>query len=278
MNALPTASAPPVADLAKLRFSSGYEQGRRDAKAGFKRFVGWTTEVGKHPEIDAVFEGAGVSTIEIKHPSSVEIAWLLGQSIDIFPLCGTPPRGSMLGLNAAAVQLMGAAGLGAYWAKTEDGRPTSRIMLHCYPWILVENGLYQRCQLSAKGLQCDKLLSALGDHARAVMAARKILGEDNLSLLHLRLPLGCGEEFQAGRGEKSSPMTPLISRHPRQLTAEYVHENLAPPALIEVGSEEWPSTQDWSTSISLSAREPAPEPLNTVPTYTDLDSDLEGLQ
>lgn len=250
-----------VADAATLQYANGKSQARKPVGTGrFAPYVGFHIEAGRDGELDEAMRAAKIPLMEIKHqrPGGAEIVkhWDLGQIVKFFPVTSGPVAptvaGSLAGANARDTA---EAGIGLRWGMGERSKLAVRGYLHA----LLGVGYLRLVQFSVRSRMTDELMKALVDHGRVCEAADGLVDRGRhpelVTFHEIALALGPGEETEWGKGDTAT-VTPFVSLHPREITAEYLRGNWRPDALHAAALREWEGIQHWAREYAVASEEP----------------------
>ena len=268
---------PNVPDAVTLQWANG-KSNARDAGSTirFTSFIGFYLEFGKDPALDEVLTAARSPQVEIKHQrrEGHEIVrhWSLGETLDLLPITSGPVASTVAAslANGAAAETA-AAGIGIRWGRGEGER--SKLAVRGFVQSLWATGYRRPVQVATRSRMTDHLFAALLDHTRAAVAAdaavNRSLHPGPVSPAELWLPLGPGAETEFG-SRTTATVTPLVSRHPEDLTIEYLRSRWRPAdvwdattaawAGVQAWAKEFPITGDDGLSSDTSAEDAAPEP------------------
>lgn len=232
-----------VADLPILQWSSGHTE--RQTGARFAGFVGFHVEQGKVSAFDEAAAAAELEIITIRHPRGkgqyeAKPHWSLGERLAFYPITAGPPATTISGCIALARETA-AAGIGLAWPSGEKSRMAVRgvVALARVPLLV---------QLSVRSTMTGALLATLLDHYRACAIADAMVKRtppDPVMFHELGLPLIAGAETSAGK-DATAQLTPIVSGHPREITADYVRAAWARSPIPQLAIEAWPEIRVWA--------------------------------
>lgn len=255
-----------IASAAIVQWANGKTQYRAATGNGrFGALVGFHIEAGRDPELDALMRELSIPQIEIKHQRQgaqpvIVSHWFLGEELRFFPVTSGPVAptvaGSLAGGNARETI---EAGIGLRWGQGERSKLAARGFSDLLgPDVLI--------QLSVRSRMTDELLKALVDHVRVCEAADKLIDRarhpEVVALHEVTLPLGPGEEREFGKGDTST-VTPLVSQHPEEITAEYLRSIWRSDAIHAAAFRAWDGIQSWAREYAAGpgeGEEPHREP------------------
>ena len=249
---------PNVPDAVILQWANGMTVARdAGSNARFTSFIGFYLEFGKDPALDDLLTAARTPQVEIKHRrrEGHEIVrhWSLGETLDLLPITSGPVASTVAAslANGAAAETA-AAGIGVRWGRGEGER--SKLAIRGFVQSLWATGYRRSVQLSTRSRMTDHLLAALLDHSRAAVAADAAVDRtrhpDPVSPAELWLPLGSGAETEFG-SHTTATVTPLVSRHPEDLTIEYIRSCWRPADVWESTTAAWAGVQAWAREFQI---------------------------
>jgi hypothetical protein len=246
-----------------VQWDNGLAEVRRPGDKRFsKGHVGFYLEVGRDPGLDAVLKAAGWPQITIRHPRQgskpVEVVhWDLGERIDFFPLTLGPATDTVAGsLSPQFLPETLANGIGIAWPSGSRSRMAVRGYLRtCPPADATAKQIVYPAlvQITVHAKMTDVLLAALADHQRACEATDSIVdrGQHPREVMpwEIAMPLGAGEEQSWGSSETTT-VVPLMSLHPKDISAEYVAGIWRPNTLAQQAELDWPDISDWAATFN----------------------------
>lgn len=264
---IPRSTPRPAAPAAvALQWANGKSMARSLDQGGrFTPLVGFHIQCGRDAELDRLLHELAWPRVEIRHqrPGGAEVVqhWDLSEELELLPITAGPVATTVAAslANGAAAETA-AAGIGLHWPRGEGQR--SRMAVRGIVRALWEAGYPRPVQLGVRSRMTDKLLAALLDHTRAAVAADALAQAATpgrqVSPAELWLPLGAGAEEEFGRGDTAT-VTPLVSRHPAELSAGYLRSLWRPADVWRAALEAWPPVQAWAKEYQLTGGDEAAE-------------------
>lgn len=201
--------APVTAGYPLLQWANGKTEARTSG-GRWQPLVGWHTEQGASPELDAHCQEMRVQVLEIKHrrPGGFEVKphWYFGEDVRVAPLTPGPLADTMRGAARISEKMAHEAAIVAYWPQGE-GSYLSLLVLAELGGAMHQGVL----RLLVTSTLTDHLYAALVEHIRVCEDADAIIGKE-VPPWWLLLPLTSGEELDAGRGETTT-ITPMRAAH-----------------------------------------------------------------
>jgi len=250
-----------VVDFPAIIWANGLVKARTAGSSErFGGLVGFFTEVGSDPAMDASMETAQVAPIEVRHArageeSVVKQHWFLGETIRVFPVTQGPPAETVGGcLNHRTWDTTIASGIGIRWP--QGG--VSSVGIVGYLEILTRVGYLEPVKLTARSRMSDWLIAALDDHLRVAQAADAIVDRDAhpepVDLVEIAWVLGPGAEVSFGTSQ-TSMVVPVVSRHPQVVDKDYMREvylraDAHGTAVRQRAAQDWPAILDWAERVA----------------------------
>lgn len=259
---------PAAPDAPILQWAGGATMARPagEPSARFAPFVGFHSEVGKHPDLDTALQAAKLPQVEIKHPrpngAEIVLHWSFGEAIRFLPVTPGPPATTIAAcLRNGNAKATAEAGIGLRWTPGER----SKLALAGFVEAIWQAGYLGAVQLSVKSRMSDYLLTALLDHVRVAEAADALVDRerhpDLVSPAELWWPLRAGPETPFGKNE-TRDMIPLMSGHPATVGREYIRALWRSERLWAAAVTAWPLMQRWAQEYAKESRDelapPAP--------------------
>jgi len=205
---------------------------------------GFTIERGKDTLLDDACQASNFTPIQIRHQGKdggnvVKDHWWLGdEAVSFYPLT-TGPASPKVGHAAGrwarreVAEANVAGGVGTRWPDIDpfNGKPgRSQAAVKVLITSLVDVGYLEALQWTCSSFNADCLLIALIDHChRVAPAAAEAVKVPMIFPALLALPIGGGPAYAAGKGDKTTMVTPPMCLHPKNMTADYV-QSIALPA------------------------------------------------
>jgi len=250
--------------------------------AEFEGLVGFFTEAGNNPDLDAAMETAKVGPIEVRHGRAGEAPvvkrhWFLGETLRVFPVTMGPPAATVGGcLNHRTWDTTIASGIGIRWP--QGG--VSSVAIVGYLEILTRVGYLQPVKLTARSRMSDWLIAALDDHLRVAQAADAIVDRtahpEPVDLVEIAWVLGAGEEVSFGTNQ-TRMVVPVVSKHPKQVDRAYMRtvylsHNDHGTAVRQRAAQDWPEILAWAERMATGSADGAPQPSSAAADDTGTDS------
>lgn len=235
-----------------LQYASGHTQARalNIMGARFTGLIGFHSEIGCDAELDAVMTEAKVGQIEIRHSReggspAVVRHWWIGEKIDVFPITAGPVATTIGGcLVGGHAQRTAEAGIGLSWPTGGKSRMAVRGLL------TLPNGTFVLVQLAVRSTMTGHLLTALLDHERVCVAADGLIDRekhaDPVAYHELALALQASKEEVSAGKEETAQIVPLISGHPKEITAKYIRSIWRSSTLQKAAVAAWPAILAWA--------------------------------
>ncbi len=234
---------------------------RREGETRFVNHLGWFIEKGKSESIDAVCASIAIPSITIRFrrvagdtkPSETE-CWDFGQDVWVYPLTtGVRKTTVSAARHKRELGMTIAAGIGTSWPKGDGEKSKTAVPVLVKP--LVDVGCMEPLELPTRSNMGDILLAVLADHTSRVCDAVEALPKVAASGMQilpwdLALPLGEGPEVTWGKDLGVSTLTVFASKHPENITEEYMKSIAAPKTVRMAALSLWPGIQEWARAFA----------------------------
>lgn len=265
---LPTRTQPAEFDVPIVQYASGRIEARTPGTQRFANHVGFHSECGLDDALDEAMAAVGFARIEIRHPRDgndpeIRLHWDLGQKFGLWPLCAGPTADTATKSSMRPyAERTANAGIGLRWENNK-----SKLAVRGYLFQLVRKGYVFPVQFTVRSRMTDRLLDALHDHlgvceqADRLVNREELLARDldektrahvrqqgqtrNFAFYDLLIPLKVGPEEGFGRTIRTN-VSPLMSAHPDELTAEYIRRIWRPACIVEAVGRDWETTVAWA--------------------------------
>lgn len=249
----------PVAEFPTLQYATGlnakrpvkdaegrdlYDEVTGEQMMDDYRFKGFFTEVGKHPDLDAILREKDVKTINIIHGSGEEVThWALSNVVVFLIAKGLPS-------NARGE---GQCGMVYLWRAKRNGKGTESVV---YAQVMIRQLLPEYAKpfvVTMKSTLSDDLRNALSKQYKVLRRAHDLLlriGKDTpLPLWSYSLALGASKNLVSRGAGKKSNIYPVISGVPEDITGDYLHTHEVPREFVEILREATENSVDWAMAL-----------------------------
>lgn len=270
---LPTRTQAVEIKVPIVQYASGKLEARKLGEEDFASHVGFYSEYGIDDVFDEAMHNAGFPTIEISHPrdmggNEIKRHWDLGTKLGMWPICAGPiastASDSMLPPYAARTAR---AGIKVRWKNNK-----SSLAVRGYLFRLVRKEYVFPIQVSMRSRMTDCFLDALHDHLAVCEEADDLVQRADLLAAELDetmmaqwqqqgslrafafddllLPLYAGPQTSFKGKGGTSRVRPVLSAHPRGLTADYIRRLWRPTTVLEAMQRDWETTVIWAQTYA----------------------------
>jgi hypothetical protein len=247
----------PIAEFPLLQYATGLS-GRRPIKdadghdlyedgeplMADMRFKGFFTEVGRHPDLDAILREKDAKIIKITHGSGEEVTHWALPSVTVFLIAKGLPS------NARGD---GQCGMVYTWRSKHNGSGNESVV---YAQVMIRQLLPEYAKpfvVTMKSTQSTDLLNAMSKQYKVLRKAHEVLqrlGKDMpLPLWSYSIALGAAKNTDARGAGKKSNIYPVISGVPEDITGEYLHDHEVPTEFIDILREAADKSVEWATGL-----------------------------